>query len=194
MSKTQMNLLNNTPIEISQISEGQPPEILNSNKKVFEVFLGRPMISFEAAFREYCRYTNVKSTDKEHPFVKAIRENNTTVIDAFLAHKNSGFDIDCIDYLRRTTAHAIAASGNIDLFNKFKKLLDWTGKDTFGNCPIHIAAIENNSKLVIALAKLGIDLDARNAAHITASQMAEEEGHKSVYDTLIENGATEIFD
>lgn len=189
-----MSFLNHTPFEMSKLFKNASDQKISEYIKIFNHFIKESKSSLEDAFERYCVIVELGEKSKEHPFINALNENKDSTVGLFLDCIKYNFNPNCRGLYKKRAAHVIAEKGDSKVFRTLKDFLDWKSPDDFGNTPLHFAAKSDSIEVIQYLINCNVDLDVRNKAGITASQIAEAEGRKNAVSLLLKNGATEIFD
>lgn len=151
--------------------------------------------SMRASFDKYCLVLNSDKRSSEHPFVEAVKKQDSRIIHAFLQFQDEGFDINCTNTNQMTAAHVAAANGDIVILDELSsKGLDLTSKDIFSNTPLHWAVLKKQEKTVGWLIEHNVELDEPNTGGFTAIQLAEKERFSSIVQNLLNAGASLALD
>jgi ankyrin repeat protein len=110
---------------------------------------------------------------------------------------NNGANIHTRDLHSSTLLHHAAHCGRVKvalfLLDKDRTLINAT--DSYGNTPLHKAALFGHTNAVRLLLEKGANIDSQNKGQETPLHLAGFTGDKKTYDLLLKEGAkTDIFD
>jgi ankyrin repeat protein len=132
---------------------------------------------------------NMKRTDQNRTMQKAIKNGHLAIVK-FL-HSSQGYNLDPLDWGKRTGLHHMAKRNNLEGVLYFlENGANINAVNLHGNTPLHCSATKGFLGIVKALIDHGAIVDPTNLSENTPLMWAAEKGHLDVVKFLAEKGSS----